>query len=574
MPVLAANRFLVKLPEAALDAVLLGTLPATTIPLYPDERSAAGTDSARTPEWFLHTPALDDARRDEHPWDDAHAVARQFRNAFSAESLATPYVEPDLLHRRYVRVIDSVERPAADDTAWPALKGLIADFSPYPHDQFALQWHLERARFPTAWLSSTGAGVRIAHLDTGYYPDHLSTPRHMLREQGWNYFDANGDTSDPGNELNAGHGTATLALLAGKEVDLQYTAAGSTPAHTYAGVIGGAPDAEIVPVRIGGVFGSVVHLYSSSMAQGLHHALGTPQRAPCDVVSLSHGGLPTKAWADEINRLYDAGIVVAAASGDSISAVVLDIATHFTVYPSAWYRVITVTGETFSRGPYTTDHFGVMRGSWGPLKVMEKAVGAYTPNVPWMRLGNPRAWEMDGSGTSASTPQVAAACALWLAKYRSELPANWRRVAACRKLLFAGVADPRLNVDKIGVGALDAAGLFDPVLSQAVVDDARLEEPTILQEIAPDRCSWPFFRLLFGLPPPGEGVDEMMEVEAQQLAYRSTNPRLQKAIQTYPDGVGLPAPLVRTLQSDFLNEPDMSRTLRIYLRQYVAGAAP
>jgi subtilisin family serine protease len=574
MPVIAANRFLVKLPRARLESLPLGLLPAATVPLYPDERSGAQTESlAPTPEWFLHAPALE-ARSDEHPWDAAHAVARQFGRALFTESFATPYVEPDLLHRRYVRVSDSVAAPGAEGTAWPALKGLIADFPPDSNGPFDLQWHLERARFPTAWVSSTGAGIRIAHLDTGYYPGHLSTPRHMHPEQGWNYFDGNPNTTDPGNELNAGHGTATLALLAGKEVDLQYALGEPQSLHAYSGVIGGAPDAQIVPVRIGGVFGSVVHIYSSSMAQGLHHALGTAQRAPCDVVSLSHGGLPTKAWVDEINRLYEAGIVVAAASGDSISAVVLDIATHFTVYPSAWYRVITVTGETFLKGSYTTDHFGVMQGSWGPLKVMEKALGAYTPNVPWMRLGNPKAWEMDGSGTSASTPQVAAACALWLAKYGSELPTTWRRVAACRKVLFAGVTDRKLNIEKIGVGALDAAGLFDPLLSQAVVDDANLEQPVLLKEIAPDRCSWPFFRLIFGLPPPGAGVDEMMEVEAQQLAYRSTNPRLQDAMQRYPDGIGMPAPLVRTLQKEFLNEPDMSRTLKRYLTQHFAGATP
>jgi hypothetical protein len=563
MPVVAANRFLVKLDGAGLETVRSGLLPSETVPLYPDEDHRVTSDSlAREPEWFLHTP-ISTSQADNHPWDAAHAVARQFQLAALVDNAAVPYVEPDLLHQRYVPTSDVAEGMAASAGAWPAQKGLDELYPPLANDSFTLQWHLDRARFPQAWIISTGTGVRIAHLDTGYYPDHHSTPRNMLREEGWNYVDNKLDTADPGHHLNAGHGTATLALLAGKEVDLQYTPVGSTQNHTYRGVIGGAPDAQIVPVRIGGVFGSVVHIYSSSMAKGLHHALGTSARAPCDVVSLSHGGLPSKAWVDEINRLYDAGI-----------AVVLDIATHFTVYPSAWWRVITVTGETFAKQPYTTTHFGEMQGSWGPPRVMEKALGGATPNVPWMRLGGPTAWEMDGAGTSASTPQVAAACALWLSKYGADLQHDWRRVAACRKVLFDKVTDRELNVEKIGLGALDATGMLDEELSLRVVADARLTQPTFLKRIDPDRCSWPFFRLLFGLPPPGCGADEMFEVEAQQVAYRSRNPILQDAMQTYPEGVGIPGSLARTLQQQFLKEPEMSRTLRAYLTQHLAGGIP
>jgi hypothetical protein len=59
---------------------------------------------------------------------------------------------------------------------------------------------------------------------------------------------------------NSGHGTATLAILSGNTVDLSHQG------QQYSGDIGGAPDAEVVPVRIGP---SVVHFYSSAMALGL-----------------------------------------------------------------------------------------------------------------------------------------------------------------------------------------------------------------------------------------------------------------------------------------------------------------
>ncbi len=576
MPVLAAPRFLIKVPPRILEGGR-GVLPTEIAPLYPDERAAVEGDGS-LPEWFIHTPPIETIQ-EEHPWDAAHAVAqtltREARASGAAEVAVDLYVEPDLIHRRYVQVVDQLRTPLTEGAAWPASAGLNPDYPPTVNDHFSLAWHLERGRFPEAWVVTRGAGVRIAHLDTGYYPAHESTPARIYPEQGRNYFEGDPhDVTDPGNELNAGHGTATLALLAGKDVDLQYAPPGNGLVLNYHGTIGGAPDSDIVPVRIGGIGGSVVHLYSSSMAKGLHHALGEAGRAPCDVVSLSHGGIPTKVWVDQVNRLYEAGIVLAAASGDNFYAVLLDIASHFTVYPSAWYRVITVTGETFAGGPYTTDHFGVMQGSWGPLKVMKKAVGACTPNVPWMRLGNPTAWEMDGGGTSASTPQVAAACALWLSTYGGSLGRDWRRVAACRAALFESVTDAESNVEKIGLGALDASAMLDAGRSQQLVADALLAHPALLKPIEPDRCSWPLFRYLFGLPPPGKGSEEMMEVEALQLAYRSRNPRLQQVMQDYPEGVGMPARVAEALRSDFLNEPDMSRTLRQYLQQHLAAAMP
>jgi hypothetical protein len=177
---------------------------------------------------------------------------------------------------------------------------------------------------------------------------------------------------------------------------------------------------------------------------------------------------------------------------------------------------------------------------------------------------------MSGAGTSASTPQVAAACALWLSKNLAALPRDWRRVEATRYMLFAHLADPELNFEKIGRGALNAAGFFaDPALSAAIVADANRAQPTMLIRRDPDECSWPFFRLLFGLPPPGKGFDEMVDTEALQLGYRSTDPRLQEAMATYPSGVGIPARLARSLREGFVRDPDMSRTLRTYLKPRV-----
>ncbi len=577
MPLVALKRFLIKIPRQAWERApeLFG---GETEPLFENE-GRRGEGSLVPPEWFLNTPSPRDSV-EEHPWEKAHAIAGQLVGRLRASALeggARVYVEPDLVHRRLIETTHHGAVGRSRGEGWPALKGLDPDYPPSATDDFELEWHLKYAGFRDAWAINDGARARIAHLDTGYFPRHLSTPVNMKETEGRNYY--KGDPTnvvDPGNHLNAGHGTATLALLAGKQVDLAYQASRTSPVHRYTGVIGGAPGAAVVPVRIGGVDGSVIHLYSSSMAKGLHHALGDVDRAPCDVVSLSHGGLPTKVWAEEVNHLYDHGIVVAAASGDNFNGYVLDIATHFTVYPAAWWRVITVTGETFARRSYTSKHFRALQGCWGPAPLMKKSMGAYTPNVPWMRLGLPTAWEVDGSGTSAATPQVAAACALWLSEYKHQLPNDWRRVEACRTVLFHALKDRGRDTVKIGVGALDAAALLtDRKYSSQVVEDAKRAKPKLFNRTPADRCSWPLLRLLLGLPPPDGGVGEMLNVEAQQVAYRSRNPKIQRYIEP-PVGVrntaanlSAPKSSAPSFADEFLREPDISSVLREHIRAHI-----
>src|SRR5262249_60695991 len=131
--------------------------------------------------------------------------------------------------------------------------------------------------------------------------------------------------------------------------------------------------APVVAVRTGAVVATV---YTATVARGLDGAMAPPSGGPCDVVSLSHGGLPSNAWATAVNHCYDAGIAIVAASGDSFNLKVIDFATHFTVYPSAFYRVVTATAATFAKAPHTTNDLGEMQGCWGPDAVMKKAVTA------------------------------------------------------------------------------------------------------------------------------------------------------------------------------------------------------
>src|SRR5262249_48449613 len=95
--------------------------------------------------------------------------------------------------------------------------------------------------------------IIIAPLDRGYDPNHLPKPK-RLREDGQRNFvkddgtphDAS-DQAPPGMKAvrTRGHGTATLALLAGNALD------GSSPNWPgFTDFIGGAPLAQTIPVRI------------------------------------------------------------------------------------------------------------------------------------------------------------------------------------------------------------------------------------------------------------------------------------------------------------------------------------
>lgn len=461
-------------------------------------------------QWLLAKPTT--SGHDTAPWDTAHAAAA----ALDYSHL----VEPDILHKR--------ARPPVGELK----DGLNRHWPPEPAvdgKTFSPCWHLEKGwgNFIEARARATGAGIRVAHLDTGYSATHVSRPRHLRPDLGWDYWDNKANPIDPGAPgllLYPGHGPATLALLAGNTMDLRFLDG------RYVGDIGGAPDAEVVPVRISP---SVVHLATSTMAEGLYHAMapGTDPKHPdpanrCDVVSLSHGGLPSHIWADAVNALYEAGILIVAASGDNIYLDVADMATRYTVYPSAFNRVVTAVGTTYDKKPYITKTFDVMQGCWGPNAVMEKAIAGFTPNVPWMRFNTVDGFDMDGGGTSCAAPQIAAACVLWLELYRGGLPMDWRRIEACRLALWKSASANAQDQGELGWGLLNAAGLLDETLANSAINEVLSRGDKA--KSAPDSVSVPVLRLLLGWPPPGSERERMYEAEVAQLISGTRNPDLAK----------------------------------------------
>ena len=171
---------------------------------------------------------------------------------------------------------------------------------------------------------------------------------------------AGNDAHDPsarGVLKNPGHGIGTLSILAGNR--FSFSGAGYTPFNDY---IGGAPAAEIVPVRVGK---SVVQILTSSIAAGISYAadLCTKESSRVHAMSMSMGGVASQAWADAVNKAYEAGILYVAAAGNNFSSGLFGVPTRLIVYPARFRRVIAACGIMENLHPYYGLPFGTMQGN-------------------------------------------------------------------------------------------------------------------------------------------------------------------------------------------------------------------
>ena len=301
--------------------------------------------------------------------------------------------------------------------------------------------------------------VRIAHLDTGYDPNHKTKPKHLRADLERDFVDGGNSAADvsEGVLTNLGHGTGTLSLLAG---------AGSP-------LLGGAPFAEIVPIRVAD---RVVLFYNSAIAQAfdyVHSLHGDPNKR-IDVITMSMGGLPSLAWADAVNALYEQGVFIVTAAGNNFG----NLPTREIVWPARFRRVVAACGVMSDHEHYADLGIDRMAGNYGPKSKMATAIAAFTPNVPWARFGCPTIIDLDGAGTSAATPQVAAAAAIWIQQNRAALdayPKGWMRVEAIRKALFDAAKKDSANEPWFGQGELRVNTALDEI--PAAANTLKQEEP-------------------------------------------------------------------------------------------------
>ncbi len=151
----------------------------------------------------------------------------------------------------------------------------------------SVRWAVERVGAPQAWSQSTGAGVKVAVLDTGVGPH-----RDLTVYGGYDFVNNDADASD-----DMGHGTMVAGIIA---------ASASSPL----GVAGAAPNAQLYAVKILDSKGSG----SVALAiQGIQWAVDNGMQ----IVSMSWTiNDYNNALRDALQAAYNRGVLLVAAAGN------------------------------------------------------------------------------------------------------------------------------------------------------------------------------------------------------------------------------------------------------------------
>ena len=294
-----------------------------------------------------------------------------------------------------------------------------------PNDpRYSEQWHYFEAtgglRADTAWDITTGSGVNVAVIDTGYRP-HADLSGQFL--PGYDFItdaamaaDGDGrdsDASDAGDSTVAGQcgagSAASNSSWHGTHV------AGTIAARTNngVGVSGVAYNAKIVPVRVLGKCGG----YTSDIADAMIWASGgavngVPANAnPARVINMSLGGSGAcdTTTQNAINVARSRGTVVVVAAGNSNT----DASGS---NPANCAGVIAVAATNRSGGRAYYSNYGAVVDVAAPGGDARTAGGGIlsTLNSGTTTPGaDSYAWYQ---GTSMATPHVAGVVALMLSK--------------------------------------------------------------------------------------------------------------------------------------------------------------
>lgn len=318
--------------------------------------------------------------------------------------------------------------PPAYATPARGVSGVAPPAAPTRVDQVrAEQWQLDALNAKTAWRTSTGRGVVVAVIDSGVDGSHQDLAGQVL--PGIDLVSPDGaDGPDP-----VGHGTTVAGLIAGRNDDDR-------------GVVGLAPDARILPVRVL----DDENRYDDAMivARGVRWAVDNGAR----VINLSLGGSgDSPALAAALDYAFARDVVVVACTGN--------LATSNS--PKVWYP---------AREPGVVAVAGLERNGenlWsGSITGHQTVLTAPATNLYGARPNG--YWRVQG--TSFASPLVAATAAL----IRSRYPQMSAGDVINRMISTAKDLGPTGRDDRFGYGMVDPVAALTadvPAVGRNPLDD-------------------------------------------------------------------------------------------------------
>ncbi len=334
-----------------------------------------------------------------------------------------------------------------------------------PNDtSYNLQWHYFEAtgglNAPPAWDKSTGAGVVVAVLDTGYRP-HADLAANIL--PGYDFIgdtfvanDGNGRDSsalDPGDWVTANQCGGVHAARNSSWHGTHVAGTIAAVTNNASGVAGVAFGAKIVPARVLGKCGG----YTSDIADAITWASGgtvggVPANAnPARVINMSLGGSGScdSTTQTAINGARSRGTVVIVAAGNSNAN-----AGNYSPASCAGVVTVAAVGRTGAKAYYSNYGAVVDLAAPGGDMSTGTANGVYSTLNTGLTVPASDTYAYY-QGTSMATPHVVGVAALMLAKNSALTPDEVESKLKSTTRAFPG------GCSQCGTGIVNASAAVD-----------------------------------------------------------------------------------------------------------------
>lgn len=295
---------------------------------------------------------------------------------------------------------------------------------------YGQQWGMKIIGAEQAWATGTGAGITIAVVDTGMFFGHEDYAAGKILP-GRNFIE---DGQRPDDDV--GHGTHVAGI-----------AAAST--NNGRGVVGVAPDAKILPVRVLENDGTGVGTGSAAdVSAGIRWAADNGAH----IINLSLGshlqGIFGASFVDAVRYAWDRGVICVVAAGNSFVT-----GSGFKDEPAI---VVSATNRNDAKPLYSS---GVGEATWGIAAPGGEGSGPNAILSTYWTSANQSNTYANAAGTSMAAPHVAGAAAILRSLGLTPLQTVERLRATAKDLgddeaFGAG----RLDVAKAVAGLVPAGG--------------------------------------------------------------------------------------------------------------------